>query len=71
MPSYVEAIFISTRSLSMPRSLYKDISFVAFSIVASVLYDSLKAMDRDYRASTSVDTLPGTILRISAPKFTI
>src|ERR1700712_4964009 len=62
-PSHVEASLISTRSRPMPCSLYRAISSRPLAIDASV--------SNDRRASTSVDTRPGMILRISVPKAII
>ena len=62
MPSHVDAILINIRDLSIPTSLYNEIILRAFAIVASLSKDNL--------ASTSVETYPGTILVISAPKLT-
>ncbi len=60
MPSQVEAILISTRSRDTPAASYSAISSRPLATVASVSNDSA--------ASISVDTRPGTNLRISTPK---
>lgn len=83
IPSHVEANLMSTLSLVMPCSLYMLMSFFAFSTLASVSNDNLKIREIffylltgsanemiNYLASTSVETRPGTILRISVPKRT-
>ncbi|MPN13250.1 hypothetical protein SDC9_160571 [bioreactor metagenome] len=62
IPSHVEAIFISTRSREVPADSYNPIISRALTTVASV--------SKDRRASTSVEALPGTIFKISNPKFT-
>ena len=62
IPSHVDAILISTRSREIPTDSYSSISLMALSIVARV--------SNDRRASTSVDTRPGMILRISSPNDT-
>mmetsp|Transcript_22173 Transcript_22173/g.54546 ORF Transcript_22173/g.54546 Transcript_22173/m.54546 type:complete len:204 (+) Transcript_22173:1486-2097(+) len=62
MPSHVEAILIKMRSFSMPSSLYSLMKFLAFLMEAS--------LSKDRQASTSVDTRPGTIFRISQPNLT-
>jgi hypothetical protein len=62
MPSHVDAILMSTRSFFTPTESYSAMSSFAFAIVPFV--------SKERRASTSVDTRPGTILRISVPKFT-
>jgi len=62
IPSHVDAILIKTLSFSIPASLYRAMISRAFLIFAAVSYER--------RASTSVDTRPGTILRISIPKST-
>ncbi len=59
MPSHVDATLISTRWRSMPCWSYSAMIWCAFAIVPAVSNDS--------RASTSVETRPGTIFRISAP----
>jgi len=58
----VAATLTKIRDLSMPTSLYSSMIRRALAIVPSV--------SNDKRASTSVDTYPGTILVISAPKLT-
>ena len=60
MPSQVEAIFTRMRSRGMPAALYSAMSSRALATVA--------ALSKERRASTSVETRPGTILRISVPK---
>src|ERR1700761_3462403 len=62
MPGQVEAILIRMRSLEMPAFSYCSIISRATFIVASVPYDK--------RASTSVDTRPGTMARIFLPNAT-
>ncbi len=62
MPSQVAATLISTRSRPMPAAAYRSISRCALAIVPSTSKDS--------RASTSVDTRPGMMPRISRPKRT-
>ena len=59
MPSHVLAILISRRSRPMPASAYSCTSRRALAMVASVSKLS--------RASTSVETRPGTSFRISPP----
>ncbi len=59
MPSQVDASLISTRSRPMPASSYSAMSSWPLAI------DALVSNDR--RASTSVDTRPGMIFRISVP----
>ena len=59
MPSQVEAILISRRSVPMPASAYSSTSRRALATVASV--------SKLRRASTSVETRPGMSLRISPP----
>ena len=62
MPSQVLAILIRIRLRSTPACLYMPISLWALAMVPSVSKLS--------RASTSVETRPGMILRISRPKLT-
>ncbi|KAG0736566.1 hypothetical protein G6F24_018294 [Rhizopus arrhizus] len=62
MPSQVDAILISTRSRGTPAASYSAISPRARSMVARV--------SNDRRASTSVDTRPGTMFRMARPKAT-
>ena len=62
MPSQVEAILISTRSRGMPAASYSAIRRCARATVAAV--------SKLRRASTSVETRPGTTFRISRPKRT-
>lgn len=62
MPSQVDASLIKTRSLLTPSPSYKAINLFAFSILAFLLKDNL--------ASTSVETLPGIIFKISLPNKT-
>ena len=62
MPSQVEAILISTRSREMPAASYRAMSSRPLAMVASV--------SKERRASVSVETRPGTILRISRPNAT-
>ncbi|CAD6208801.1 GSCOCG00003608001-RA-CDS, partial [Cotesia congregata] len=62
IPSQVEASLIKMRSLLIPASSYSVISFLAFSMLASLSKDNL--------ASTSVDTRPGMMFRISWPNKT-
>ncbi|KYM80492.1 hypothetical protein ALC53_09042 [Atta colombica] len=62
MPSQVDASLIKMRSLLTPSPSYKAINLFAFSILASLLKDNL--------ASTSVETLPGIIFKISLPNKT-
>lgn len=62
IPSHVEASLINTRFLFTPSSSYKAINRLAFSMLASLLKDNL--------ASTSVETLPGIVFKISLPKRT-
>ena len=60
MPSQVEASLISTRSRPMPCVFVQRDEFAA-------LGDRKPSVSNDRRASTSVDTRPGTIFRISVP----
>ncbi len=53
---------MSTRSFPMPAAAYRAISVRALLIIALT--------SNEMRASTSVDTTPGTIFVISAPKLT-
>src|SRR5260370_133387 len=62
MPSQVEAILMSTRSMCTPSAWYSSIRRSARATVAEVL--------KDRRASTSVETRPGMVFRISQPKRT-
>jgi len=62
MPSQVDASLIKMRSLLTPSPSYRAINLFAFSILASLLKDNL--------ASTSVETLPGIIFKISLPNRT-
>ena len=62
MPSQVEASLIRMRSRAMPAS-----SYIAMMRCARA---TLAAVSKLRRASTSVDTRPGTIFRISKPKRT-
>ena len=62
MPSQVAAILISTRSMWMPCAWYSSMMRSARDTVA--LVSKLR------RASTSVDTRPGMMDRISQPKRT-
>ena len=62
IPSQVEAILIKILSFSIPTDLYKSMSWWAFAFVA--------ALSKERRASTSVDTRPGMIARISLPNST-
>lgn len=62
MPSQVEPNLIKIRLRSTPNSSYNEISFSAFSTLAFV--------SNDKRASTSVDTRPGMIFKISTPNKT-
>src|SRR5688572_5613967 len=62
IPSQVAAILMRTRSRGAPARSYSEISLRALAAVASA------SLDR--RASTSVDTRPGTIARIRVPKST-
>ena len=62
MPSQVEAILMSTRSMCTPSAWYSSIRRSARATVAEVL--------NDRRASTSVETRPGMVFRISQPKRT-
>jgi hypothetical protein len=86
MPSQVEANLIKIRSFGTPIDLYNAINERARFNIAPVSYDNLctrrtyKQMREmitmkwsginNYRASTSVDTTPGTIFVISTPKLT-
>ncbi|EZA59074.1 hypothetical protein X777_15715 [Ooceraea biroi] len=62
MPSQVDASLMRTRSLLIPSPSYKATNLFAFSMLASLLKDNL--------ASTSVETLPGIMFRISLPNRT-
>src|SRR5690554_7495948 len=62
MPSQVAAILIKIRSRLMPSASYNATILRAFAMVASLSNDNL--------ASTSVDTKPGIIDRISQPIVT-
>src|SRR3990167_1737998 len=62
MPSHVAAILMSTRSMWMPSAWYSSMMRSARMTVA--LVSKLR------RASTSVETRPGTWVRISQPKRT-
>ena len=62
MPSQVEAILISTRSHGMPCASYSAMMRRARATVAAV--------SKLRRASTSVDTRPGMVFKISQPKRT-
>ena len=62
MPSQVAATLMSTRSMWMPSAWYSSMMRSARVIVA--LVSKLR------RASTSVDTRPGMVARISQPKRT-
>ena len=62
MPSHVLAILIRTRSRHTPFVSYSEISLRALAIVAAVSKLRL--------AATSVETRPGTTLRISQPNRT-
>lgn len=62
MPSQVDASLIKIRSLLTPSPSYRAINLFAFSMLASLLNDNL--------ASTSVETLPGIIFKISLPNKT-
>jgi len=78
MPSQVELSLISTLSLLMPAFSYNSINLFALAIDASLSKESLQKVDKIisnyvqhmYLASTSVDTRPGTIFKISTPKLT-
>jgi len=63
MPSQVEAILMSTRSMCSPSAWYSSTMRSARATVAAV--------SNDRRASTSVDTRPGMMERISQPKRTM
>src|SRR5258706_156448 len=62
MPSHVDATLMRLRSLPMPCCWYQPISLCAFSMLPFVSKES--------RASTSVDTRPGTIFRMRVPNST-
>jgi len=62
IPSQVIAILIRTRSRSIPPASYCAMMSRPLAIVASVSYDN--------RASTSVETRPGTIFRMRLPNST-
>ena len=62
MLSQVLANLIKTRARSMPADSYRAMISRALRMVAAVSNDS--------RASTSVETRPGTIFNISPPKAT-
>jgi len=62
MPSQVDASLMRTRSLLIPNPSYKATNLFAFSTLAFLLKDNL--------ASTSVETLPGIIFKISLPNRT-
>ncbi len=62
IPSHVDAILMRILSRDVPAASYIAMISWAFLMVASV--------SNDRRASTSVETLPGTIFRISCPKRT-
>ncbi len=62
MPSQVDANFINMRSREIPASSYRAIKSRAFFTDPSLSKDSL--------ASTSVETLLGTISSIFNPKLT-
>ena len=62
MPSQVDASFIKILSLGIPASWYRARYLLAFWMLPWTSKESL--------ASTSVETLPGTIFKISIPKFT-
>ena len=79
MPSHVDASLIKTRDLSMPISLYSFVllasaihSFSCTSLTSMMCsaFSTLRFSSNDIFASTSVDTLPGTIFRISFPNCT-
>lgn len=78
IPSQVEAILIRTRDLSMPRDLYSCSllapgSYFVSRILTSMMCRALSTealVSKEKRASTSVDTFPGTIFRISFPNST-
>ncbi len=61
-PSQVVASLISTRLRETPAASYSAIRWRALAMLASV--------SKLRRGSTSVDTRPGTCLRISQPKAT-
>lgn len=62
MPSHVDANLIKMRLRSMPNSSNIAINFNALSMLVLV--------SKDRRASTSIDTRPGTIFKISIPNNT-
>lgn len=62
MPSQVDANLIKIRSLLMPSSANMEMNFLALLTLA--------ALSKLSRASTSMLTRPGTILRISHPNRT-
>ena len=63
MPSQVDAILMRMRSFLTPTESYSAMSSLAFFFVAS--------LSKERRASTSVETRPGIIFRISFPNSTI
>ena len=62
IPSHVDATLMRMRSLPMPMDLYRSMMCSALSIEACV--------SKEKRASTSVETLPGMMDRISLPNST-
>lgn len=80
IPSQVEASLMRILSFSIPCSLYILISLMALATLAALSKDSLKIIMSikqflilflfSHFASTSVETRPGTIFKISVPKRT-
>ena len=79
IPSHVEAILIRTRDLSIPIDLYsytRSAHLDPFELIlrrTSMMCRALSTeplVSKENRASTSVETFPGTIFKISLPNST-